>query len=111
MVVMLELLLVAALCISTNQLSPNIVTEEVKTRVVKTKYGKVQGFVSKVNVGMLKCSGINTSPILSHRVRDLENWRRDTGIFWYQDFFGARIFWCTWYTRIFFGTGISWQQA
>ena len=47
--------LVAALCISTNQLSPNIVTEEVKTRVVKTKYGKVQGFVSKVswNVKML----------------------------------------------------------
>lgn len=55
MVAMLELLLVAALCISTNQLSPNIVTEEVKTRVVKTKYGKVQGFVSKVswNVKML----------------------------------------------------------
>ena len=49
MVVMLELLLVATLCMSTNQLSPNIVTEEVKTRVVKTKYGKVQGFVSKVS--------------------------------------------------------------
>ena len=49
---MLELLLVAALCISTNQLSPNIVTEEVKTRVVKTKYGKVQGFVSKVSSRM-----------------------------------------------------------
>ena len=49
MVVMLELLMVAALCMSTNQLSPNIVTEEVKTRVVKTKYGKVQGFVSKVS--------------------------------------------------------------
>ena len=49
MVVLLELVVVAALCLSTNQLSPNIVTEEVKTRMVKTKYGKVQGFVSKVS--------------------------------------------------------------
>ena len=52
MVVMLELLMVATLCMSSNQLSPNIVTEEVKTRVVKTKYGKVQGFVSKVSSRM-----------------------------------------------------------
>ena len=29
-------------------LSPNIVTEEVKTRVIKTKYGRVQGFISRV---------------------------------------------------------------
>ena len=30
------------------QLNPNIVTEEVKTKVIKTKYGKVQGFISRV---------------------------------------------------------------
>ena len=54
MAMMLELLLMATFCISTFQLSPNIVTEEVKTRVVKTKYGKVQGFVSKVNNHPLK---------------------------------------------------------
>lgn len=43
----LEVLL-ASLSLTADQLSPNIVTEEVATRVVKTKYGKVQGFVSKV---------------------------------------------------------------
>jgi hypothetical protein len=46
-VVWLELVL-AALCPSAGQLSHNIVTEEVKSRVVKTKYGRVQGFISKV---------------------------------------------------------------
>ena len=56
MAMMLELLLMVTFCISTFQLSPNIVTEEVKTRVVKTKYGKVQGFVSKVNNHPLKTS-------------------------------------------------------
>lgn len=34
--------------ITQEQLNPNIVTEEVKTRVVRTKYGKVQGFISRV---------------------------------------------------------------
>ena len=29
-------------------LSQNIVTDEVKTRIVKTKYGRVQGFISRV---------------------------------------------------------------
>ena len=47
LVVGLEVLL-ASLSLTADQLSPNIVTEEVATRVVKTKYGKVQGFVSKV---------------------------------------------------------------
>ena len=41
-------LVLAALCISAEQLSRNIVTEEVKSRVVKSMYGKVQGFISKV---------------------------------------------------------------
>ena len=36
------------LCLSQEQLSQNIVTEEVRTEVVKTKYGRVQGFVSRV---------------------------------------------------------------
>ena len=30
------------------QPNPNIVTEEVKTKVIKTKYGKGQGFISRV---------------------------------------------------------------
>ena len=29
-------------------LSPNIVTDEVKTKIIKTKYGRVQGFISRV---------------------------------------------------------------
>ena len=35
-------------CLSEDQLSQNIVTEEVRTEVIKTKYGRVQGFVSRV---------------------------------------------------------------
>ena len=35
-------------CLSQDQLSQNIVTEEVRTEVIKTKYGRVQGFVSRV---------------------------------------------------------------
>lgn len=31
-----------------DQLSPHIVTEEVRTEVVRTKYGRVQGFISRV---------------------------------------------------------------
>ena len=34
--------------LSEDQLSQNIVTEEVRTDVVKTKYGRVQGFLSRV---------------------------------------------------------------
>ena len=34
--------------LSEDQLSQNIVTEEVRTEVVKTKYGRVQGFLSRV---------------------------------------------------------------
>ena len=79
-VVVVGELVLATLCMSAGHLSPNIVTEEVsvscplilssrskvsdplplpplppppfqvKTRVVKTKYGKVQGFVSKVGM-------------------------------------------------------------
>ena len=30
------------------QLSQNIVTDEVRTEVIKTKYGRVQGFISRV---------------------------------------------------------------
>ena len=35
-------------CLSEDQLSQNIVTEEVRTELIKTKYGRVQGFVSRV---------------------------------------------------------------
>ena len=33
---------------SSNMLNPTIVTEDVKTNVIKTKYGKVKGFISRV---------------------------------------------------------------
>ena len=71
MAMMLELLLMATFCISTFQLSPNIVTEEVKTRVVKTKYGKVQGFVSKVNNHPLKTS--RSLSLQLHHIASLPN--------------------------------------
>merc|ERR1719369_2623148 len=48
---MLSLLIATSLHIVPSlpeQLNPNIVTEEVKTKVIKTKYGKVQGFISRV---------------------------------------------------------------
>ena len=51
MMARLELLVVLVSvrpCLSEDQLSQNIVTEEVRTEVVKTKYGRVQGFVSRV---------------------------------------------------------------
>ncbi len=48
----LELVLVVLVsvtpCLSEDQLSQNIVTEEVRTEAIKTKYGRVQGFVSRV---------------------------------------------------------------
>ena len=31
-----------------DMLSQNIVTDEVKTKIIKTKYGRVQGFISRV---------------------------------------------------------------
>ena len=46
---LLILLLSLSCCIGQQEeLSQNIVTEEVRTRVIKTKYGKVQGFISRV---------------------------------------------------------------
>ena len=51
MMAKLELLVVLVSvtpCLSEDQLSQNIVTEEVRTELIKTKYGRVQGFVSRV---------------------------------------------------------------
>ena len=48
LLVLLVLLVSLRLCLSQDQLSQNIVTDEVRTEVVKTKYGRVQGFVSRV---------------------------------------------------------------
>ena len=51
MMAKLELLVVlvsVTSCLSEDQLSQNIVTEEVRTELIKTKYGRVQGFVSRV---------------------------------------------------------------
>ena len=45
---LLVVLVSVTLCLSEDQLSQNIVTEEVRTEVIKTKYGRVQGFVSRV---------------------------------------------------------------
>ena len=47
-------LLVAPLVLP-EQLRAHIVTEEVAGKVVKTKYGRVQGFLSKVGPGYLTC--------------------------------------------------------